>query len=349
MTTGLTVAIAVPLQEDLVTRIGAVDPSIRVLYEPELLPPERYPSDHRGDPDFRRSTAGEARYWQMVDSADILYGFPGESADGLARAATSPRLAWIHATASGAGSVVRQAGLTVVDLSRLTITTSAGVHALPLAEFAVMGVLAGLKRLPELARDQAHRHWPAVRVPMKSARGARLVVAGLGEIGAEAARIAHGMGLRVSGTRRTPTPVPGVERVGTGADLAPMLADADAVITTLPSTPFTDGLFDDDVFAAMAPGTVLVNVGRGSVIDEEALLRALDAGRVSFACLDVFAVEPLPADSPLWGHPRVLISPHSATMNVDENELLADRFCANLRRFLDGEPLPHTVDPVHFY
>jgi phosphoglycerate dehydrogenase-like enzyme len=99
----------------------------------------------------------------------------------------------------------------------------------------------------------------------------------------------------------------------------------------------------------MRPGTILVNVGRGTVVDEEALLEALENGTVGYACLDVFAVEPLPETSPLWEHPRVLVSPHTSALSVAENRLIAERFADNLRKFLAGEQLPHRVDPIHFY
>lgn len=350
MTPALTIAIAVPLEADLVEQIRAVDPSLRVLYEPELLPPERYPSDHAGDPDFVRGPAAEARYWELVNQADILYGFPQESPAGLARAvAENPKLVWVQAMAAGAGGAVKAAGVAAADLDRITITTSAGVHAVPLAEFAMMGVLNGLKRTAELAAEQSARRWPQLRVPMKLAQGSRLVITGLGEIGVETARLAAVLGMRVTGTKRTVEPVPGVGRVGTNEDLAALLADADAVVNTLPGTAYTDKLFTDAIFDAMALGTIVVNVGRGTVIDEGALLRALENGQVSYACLDVFAVEPLPQDSALWTHPRVLVSPHTAALNAAENQLITERFCANLANFMAGEPMPHTVDPIHYY
>jgi phosphoglycerate dehydrogenase-like enzyme len=121
------------------------------------------------------------------------------------------------------------------------------------------------------------------------------------------------------------------------------------LINTLPGTPYTEKLINARIFNAMKPNTVLVNVGRGTVVDEDALLAALNNGQVSYACLDVFAVEPLPQTSPLWEHPRVLVSPHTSALSAAENRLIAERFIENLTRFQTGEPLLHTVDPVHFY
>ena len=350
MTTKTTVAIAVPLEAELVERIRAVDPSITVLYEPELLPPERFPADHSGDPDFRRTPEQDERYWDMLNSADVLYGFPNESPAGLARVAGSnPHLRWIHAMAAGAGGAVKASGLDAATLGKFQVTTSAGVHALPLAEFAALGILNGFKRSAELAQDQSARIWPELRTPTRLVNGSRLVISGLGEIGQETARIARALGMSVSGTKRTVEPIEGIDEVADNHGLAGLLASADAVVNTLPGTPYTEGLFNRDVFAAMKPGTVFVNVGRGTVVDEAALLEALDNGQVSYACLDVFAVEPLPQDSPLWNHPKVMVSPHTSALSAAENRLIAERFCSNLRTFLDGGELPHLVDTVHFY
>jgi len=350
MTTQTTVAIAVPLEAELVERIRAVDPSVTVLYEPELLPPERFPADHAGDPDFRRTPEQEERYWDMLNKAQVLYGLPNESPAGLARIARSnPRLEWIHAMAAGAGGAVKASGLDAATLQKFKVTTSAGVHALPLAEFAALGILNGFKRSAELAQDQAAKLWPELRTPTRLVNGSRLVVTGLGEIGLETARIARALGMIVSGTKRTVEPIDGIDVVTDNDGLAGLLGAADAVVNTLPGTPYTEKLFSREVFAAMKPGTVFVNVGRGTVVDEEALLEALGNGQVSYACLDVFAVEPLPQDSPLWTHPRVMVSPHTSALSAAENRLIAERFCSNLRTYLDGGELPHLVDTVHFY
>ncbi|WP_163162723.1 D-2-hydroxyacid dehydrogenase [Arthrobacter sp. Alg241-R88] len=350
MTSPITVAIAVPLEEELVERIRAVDPSVTVLYDPQLLPPERYPADHAGDPAFKRSPQQEERYWDMLNKAQVLYGIPNEGPAGLARiAADNPHLQWVHAMAAGAGGAVKASGLDQETLQKFKVTTSAGVHALPLAEFATLGILNGFKRTAELVRDQEAKVWPELRTPTRLVSGSQLVISGLGEIGLETARLARALGMKVSGTKRTVAPLEGIEQVSDNDGLAALLATADAVVNTLPGTPYTERLFNRDVFSAMKPGTVFVNVGRGTVVDEEALLEALDNGQVSYACLDVFAVEPLPQDSPLWSHPKVLVSPHTSALSAAENRLITERFCSNLRIFLDGGELPHLVDTVHFY
>lgn len=345
----LTVAIAVPLEAEHVESIRAAHPSVTVLYEPELLPPERFPADHSGDPAFRRTPAQEERYWEMLHSADVLYGLPNESPAGLAKIAGSEKLQWIQAMAAGAGGAVKAAKLEPEALERITVTTAAGVHSLPLAEFAVMGILNGFKRTAEMARDQAAKNWPELRTPTRLVNGSTLVVTGLGEIGLETARLARALGMKVSGTKRNLEAIDGIDTVTDTAGLPALVATADAVVNTLPGTPYTEKMLNAEVFAAMKPGTVFVNVGRGTVVDEDALLAALENGQVSYACLDVFAVEPLPETSPLWNHPRVMVSPHTSALSDAENRLIAERFIDNLASFQAGEPLLHVVDPVHFY
>lgn len=345
----LTVAIAVPLEAEHVEAIRAANPSVTVLYEPELLPPERFPADHAGDPAFKRTQEQEARYWDMLRSADVLYGFPNESPAGLAEIASSEKLQWIQAMAAGAGGAVKAANLSDQDLARIKITSSAGVHSLPLGEFAMMGALNGLKRSAELAADQAAKHWPELRTPTRLARGSNVVITGLGEIGLETARLARALGMNVSGTKRTVEPIEGIDTVTDTAGLPGLVAAADILINTLPGTPYTEKMINAEIFAAMKPGTIVVNVGRGTVIDEDALLEALNSGQVSYACLDVFAVEPLPEASPLWEHPRVMVSPHTSALSSAENRLIAERFMENLQRFQASTELLHTVDPVHFY
>ncbi|AJT43084.1 2-hydroxyacid dehydrogenase [Psychromicrobium lacuslunae] len=343
-------AICAPLEAALVERIRQSSPGVTVRYSPELLPPERFPADHAGDPDFRRSAEQEEQYWENIRQADVLYGIPNESPADLARAVReNPKLRWIHAMAAGAGGSVRAAQLSEAELERVVVTTSAGVHALPLAEFALMGLLNGFKRVAELQADQRAKLWPELRVPTRLLAGSQLVISGLGEIGMETARLAKALGMTVSGSKRQAQELEGIDEVVTNDGLAGLLNSADAVVNTLPGTPYTEHLFDAELLATLKPGAVFVNVGRGSVVDETALLAALDEGRISYACLDVFEQEPLPASSPLWEHPKVLVSPHTSALSSAENRLIAERFISNLELFRAGRVMPHMVDPVYFY
>jgi len=347
------VMIATPLEQELAGRVAASDPRVELLFDPALLPPARYPGDHGGDPEFRRDLDGEARWRAMVDRAEVLLGIPGDSADALAEllAGTHPALRWVHATSAGAGELVRRAGLDRDALDRVVVTTSSGVHAVPLAEFAVLGLLAIAKDLPGLAAAQRARSWPTVRQPLRELRGQTLVLVGLGEIGREVARLGKALGMRTVGVRRRPgsAPPPFTDEVH-GADRLPELAGrADAMVVSLPLTGETAGLLDRATIERLPPACIFVNVGRGGVVDEAALLDALRERRIAGAVLDVFATEPLPPGSPLWTLPNVLVSPHAAALSEHEDQRIVELFLANLRRFLDGEPLANRVEPGVWY
>jgi phosphoglycerate dehydrogenase-like enzyme len=345
------VLIASPLEAELAARIQAADPRAEVLFEPELLPPARYPADHRGDPAFERDAEAEARWRALLDRAEVLFGVPGDSAEGLAEVANGlPRLRWVHATSAGAGEQVRKAELSPEALERVTITTSSGVHAVPLAEFAVLGLLAVAKELPRLVEDQRARAWPEVRQPLRELSGQTLFLVGLGEIGREVARLGKALGMRTVGFRRTQGPPPEwVDEVHGPERLAELAGRADAMVVSLPMTEQTAGLVDRATIARLPAACIFVNVGRGGVVDEPALVDALRDRRIAGAVLDVFATEPLPAGSPLWTLPNVLVTPHAAALSARENERITELFTDNLRRYLDGEPLRNVVEPGVYY
>jgi len=350
------VMIATPLERELADRVAAADPRVELLFDPALLPPARYPGDHGGDPGFRRDPDGEARWRAMLDRAEVLLGIPGDSADALAEllAGAHPALRWVHATSAGAGELVRRAGLDRDALDRVVITTSSGVHAVPLAEFAVLGLLAVAKDLPGLVAAQRARSWPTVRQPLRELRGQTLVLVGLGEIGREVARLGKALGMRTVGVRRgaRPTgapPPPFTDEVHRADRLPELAGRADALVVSLPLTGETAGLLDRATIERLPPSCIFVNVGRGGVVDEAALVDALRERRIAGAVLDVFATEPLPPGSPLWTLPNALVSPHAAALSEHENERIVEQFVANLRRFLDGEPLANAVQPGVWY
>jgi glyoxylate/hydroxypyruvate reductase len=343
------VAIAVPLEPELVEPIRAVDPRVEVTYAPELLPPLRYPSDHRGVDDFRRTPEDERRWWEMIEAAEVLYGIPGDSPEGLARAVRGgDRLQWVQATSAGAGEQVRLADLSREELERVTVTSAAGVHAGPLAEFAMFGLLAFAKDLPRLLADQRARRWG--HYPVSELSGLTLLIIGLGQIGEEVARLAVGFGMRVIGINRSGrADSPHVHEVRRTSELHECLGEADALVVSAPLTEETRGLIDAAAIARMKPGAIFVNVGRGGVVDEPALIEALRSGKLAGAALDVFGSEPLDADSPLWDLENVLLAPHTAGLSIRENERIAALFVENLGRYLRGEPLRNRVHPELLY
>ena len=345
----LTVAVATPLSEELCHLIEAREPRVRLIRDQTLLPPMRWPGDHGGDPAFVRSPSQQSAFEKLVDSADALYGIPDESPAALARTvAANARLRWVHTMAAGGGGQVKAACLSEADLERLVLTSSAGVHARSLAEFAVFGVLAGAKDLPRLNALKADKEW-SDRWSMGQVSEQTVLVVGLGSIGRATARALSALGARVWGTSRTEKTVEHVERIIHPSHLAGAAGDVDAIVVTLPGTDATEKLVSVDVLSQLSAGTTLVSIGRGTVIDEDALIGAVQDGRVGFAALDVFAVEPLSADSPLWQLPNVVISPHTAALTSAEDRLIAELFAENARRLLDGQHILNLINKREFY
>jgi phosphoglycerate dehydrogenase-like enzyme len=343
------VVIATPVEAELVAHLHEVDERFDVRFEPDLLPPPRFPSDHRGALDFRRSPDEQKRFRRLVGSAEVLYGIPGDTPTGLAWAVrASPGLRFLQATSAGAGEQVRAANLTAAELDRVAITSASGVHAVPLAEWSLLGLLAFTKNLPRLRRDAAERHWD--HYPVDELRGRTVLVVGVGEIGAEIARLASAFGMRVLGVKRdVDEPVAHVESLHPPAALDELVEEVDAVVITLPLTQETRGLISRRTIGRMRDGSIVVNVGRGGVIDEEALIEALVSGKLAGAALDVFAEEPLPETSPLWALDNVIISPHTSALSWHENERIVELFADNLRRYLAGTELRSRVRTSVYY
>ncbi len=343
------VVVATPISEENCAVIERLEPRLELVRDQSLLPPMRHPADHSGDPCFTRTPEQQRRFDDLIDSAEVLYGIPDVDPAALKRTADSnPRLRWVQGMAAGVGGQIKAAGLTAEQLERIAFTSSAGVHGGPLAEFAVFGVLAGAKTLPRLLAQQRDREWSG-RWTMKQVSEQTVLVVGLGGIGREVAAKLSALGATVIGTSRSDANIPGVARTVHPDDLASVAGEADAIIVTLPGTDATEKLIGSRLFDAMRPGGTIVNVGRGTVIDEPALVSALTDGRVGFAALDVFATEPLPRDSPLWELPNVLVSPHTAALNVAEDRLIAELFARNATLHLDGRELVNRVDTVEFY
>lgn len=343
------VVIATDLPEELCALIERSEPRVEVVRDHALYRPRRGPADWSGDPAHVRTPAQQEGFERMVDSADVLFSLPDVDSAALARTVrANPRLRWVQTMAAGGGTQVRAAGLDPEELERVAFTTTAGVHGAPLAEFAVLGVLAGAKTLPRLLAQQRDHEW-SERWEMRHLDEMTVLVVGLGGIGRACAARFSALGAHVLGTTRSGEAVDGVDELVPIADLGAAVARADAVVLTLPGTDATEGLVGRDVLAQARPGTILVNVGRGTVVDEDALLDALEDGRIGFAALDVFATEPLPASSPLWDHPHVLASPHTAALDTREEERIVRLFLDNLARHLDGRPLRNAVDTVEFY
>jgi len=337
------VLVASPLEAEQVARIEMADSRLRVLYAPDLLPVPRFPSDHTGEP--RELSAAERDRWaELREQADVSFDFDWDSPAEMPK--LCPRLRWVQGTSAGIGGFLDRTGLVHSDL---IFTTAAGVHGIPLAEFALLGMLHFAKRMPTLARWQHQQHW--AEHTSGTVAGTTAVVVGLGGIGREVCRLLAAAGVRVYGCGRPGHhyDVPGVSRYTDTARLHEVLPEASTLVLACPLTERTKGLIAERELAALPAGAVVVNVSRGAVIDEPALANALTSGHLAGACLDVFAVEPLPLSSPLWAMDSVIVSPHSAATVAAENRLLVDLFIDNLQRWLAGRPLRNVFDRVAGY
>jgi phosphoglycerate dehydrogenase-like enzyme len=232
--------------------------------------------------------------------------------------------------------------------SHVLVTNAAGIHAQALAEFVLLGALYFAKEMPRLEAWKAKREW--VRFCGFELAGSRMLLIGLGGAGARVAQLCSAIGIEVIGHRRTATTPPsGVHRMVTSDQIDAELPNTDYLVLIAPDTAETKNMFDRRRLALLPSRAVVINIGRGTLIDEPAMIEMLQDGRLRGAALDVFAKEPLPADSPFWTMPNVIVSPHSASTVVQENERIVDLFIDNLHRYLDGRPLVNVFDHTRKY
>jgi len=262
----------------------------------------------------------------------------------------APQLQWIHTIGAGVDRLMspRLRG------SDIVLTNSSGVHAINIAEHILALVLSFARQLHVLGRAQALSQWrgPGATRPYPplpgvfELEGQTLAVIGLGAIGQALSRKADALGLRVLGVRRTASsdPVPGVSRLYDVGSLDAVLLQADHVAITLPLTEQTRGLFDAQRLSKLRRGAHLYNIGRGAIVDSEALLRALNSGGIAGAGLDVTDPEPLPPESPLWQHPNVIITAHTSGSTPHNARRTLEIFSDNIGRVLRGEPLRNIVN-----
>jgi len=254
----------------------------------------------------------------------------------------APALRWVQAVGAG----IEQLDPPGLACLGITLTNASGVAAAPIAEFVLARLLAEWKNLRELDALQRSRTW--TRQPTALVAGKVLGIVGLGAIGRATALRARAFGMRVLATARrvrSGDSDPAVDGLFPLTRAGEMLEQCDAVLASMPSTPSTAGYFDGARFAEFKRGSIFCNVSRGAIVDEAALLHALDAERPAVAILDVTAVEPNPPESRLWDHPAVRLSPHSSTSMEGYGERLAELFLENLARWRAGEPLRNVVDP----
>ncbi|HYD51124.1 MAG TPA: D-2-hydroxyacid dehydrogenase [Gemmatimonadaceae bacterium] len=261
---------------------------------------------------------------------------------------TAPALRWVHSAAAG----VRGALFPEMLASPVLLTNSAGVHGVPIAEYVLAGVLHLMRGLDLAGEQQRERRWDKSRFvgegsPLRELGDARVLIVGVGGLGGEVATRMAAFGARCVGLRRRPTlgTPPGFVRVASLDAVDDELASADVVVLAAPWTPETDGLLSARRLALLKTSAIVVNVARGSLVDESALASALAAGGLRGAVLDVFREEPLPADSPLWAMRQVVLTPHVSPVTPGRFwDRQLDLILDNWRRYLEGAPLRNLVD-----
>jgi phosphoglycerate dehydrogenase-like enzyme len=287
--------------------------------------------------------SGSAESIAAARGAEIYlgYGVPA----GVASAGRGT-LRWAHSGTAGVGSSLEHlAGTGIV------LTNSAGVHADPMADWVIAAIGYFARGLDRMIAAQRQGQWAKeeftdLGVPLREYRDVRLGILGLGGIGSAVARRAIALGMSVAAVRRRaaqPGP-PGTRWVGGLEELPRLAAESDCLVIAAPHTAATAGAVNRRVLDRLPRNALVINVSRGSLLDETALLQLLDAGRLGGAALDVFGVEPLPAGHPFWAHPRVLVSPHVSAVSSRFWERETDLIVGNIRRYLAGAPLTNVVD-----
>ncbi len=267
----------------------------------------------------------------------------------------APQMRWVALASAGAERTLRQTWSHAPNAP--LITTANGVHAIPISEHVFSMLLLWARHWPEMFAMQEQRRWPSnasekQTLEGRELAGATLLIVGLGAIGRRVAQLGRAFGMRTLAIRRSASAGdtdPDVDAIMPMERLDDALAQADYIVLAVPSTPETHHLIDTERLAHVKPGALLVNIARGAIVDEPALLAALRAGALGGAALDVVAQEPLPPDDPLWSAPHIIISPHVSGWTSHYGARLADLLLENIARYRDGRPLRNLVDVARGY
>jgi phosphoglycerate dehydrogenase-like enzyme len=328
------------LEEGYRRQIAAVDPRIRVFYAAEQIAIET--KRPRGPIDQAPDEGADVELDSLLREAEVIYGlrFPQNI---LERA---PRLKWVQTSSAGVDTLVG----TELWQSDVILTTTSGIHVIPMREHVLGMMLMSVRHAPIYFVNKQDRVWKQ-HMPDQLC-GKTLGVVGFGKVGEGIARAAKAFDMRVVATRRHVTKQETSAAVDTlyPADkLLEMLGESDFVVVTVALTKETQKLIGERELRAMKPTAYIINIARGSVIDEAALTKALKEKWIAGAGLDVFEKEPLPQNSELWTLPNVIITPHVAGLMPDYNARAMEVFCENLRRYLAGQPLMNVIDRTKGY
>ena len=318
-------------EEVLLQRIRKVSPVIKVTDASTMVFAEL-----RGD------DAKKEELDTLLKDTDVIFGFvPPKNV--ISRA---PKLKWMQATSAG---VDRHQG-TEIWRSKVILTGVSGIHATPISEFVLGQMLMLAKNTPLSFKMKQTREWQ--RYMVHTLRGKTVGIIGLGHIGREVARLAKAFGMKVIATRRSAKQAGkarNVDLLVPPGQMKELLAKSDYVVLTLPLTPETRHIIGEAELKAMKPTSYIINIGRGSLIDQEALIRALDKKQIAGAGLDVVTPEPLPKESRLWDYDNVILSPHISGGMEDYMIHATELFCENLKRYLNGKKLLNVIDKKKGY
>ncbi len=322
----LNVLVSTPLFADTVPRIADIDPRINVAFIGDLMKAES-----AGDETAR------AELDRMLSEAEVVAGMrmPGNLVQ------RAPRLKWVQATSAGVDHILSEE----LRLSPVILTNAANLHSFAPTEFAMTACFALAKNVRECYRQKETRIWEPYNTIIL--RHKTMGIVGYGHIGKRIARVAKALEMRVIATRRTITesrPARYADVLLPASENDRLLEESDFVVLALPLTKGTRHLIGAQELERMKSSTFLVNVSRGPIVDEDALARALKEGTIAGAAMDVFAVEPLPGDSPLWDAPNFMYSPHIAGWLTEYPEMVLEVFMDNLRRYLAGRQLRCVID-----
>ncbi len=326
------VLVTAAIGDECLQKITAISPRIKLTDVSDLFRAER-----RGD------LASKEKLDALLAEAEVLYGQPEPSQNIISRA---PRLKWIQTMGAGVDRYLDNETLE----SPVIMTNASGIHATPIAEFVLGLMLMFVKQAPLYFQLKQEKQWR--RITPSVLRSKTVGIVGLGSIGREVARLAKAFGMRVVATRRTTRRVDRARYVDIMLprdQLLRLLAESDFVVLALPLTHETNKLLGEKELRAMKPTAYLINIARGGVLDEEALIRAIDEHWIAGAGLDVFATEPLPTDSRLWELPNVFLSHHISGGTEDYIMRATEVFSENLRRYLNGKKLLNVVDKKKGY
>ena len=351
----LSVILAFGLPDELVTSIREVSPRLRVV---RLSGGERrayrsgktiwYAYAEQRRPEKETDQEAEAGLARILTDAEVLFTSPLMPANITDRA---PKLRWVQLTSAGVDRLLDG------DLAKsgVTITTASGIHAVPIGEYVMGVMLAFAKGLPQAMRAQAERTWRPYLAEELYDKTVGIV--GLGAIGGYVAKLAKADGMRVLALRRSTRSrstgkgagLDDVDELLPLSDLPYLLSEADYVVIAVPLTAESRGLIGERELRAMKPTARIINIARGAIIDEAALVQALNEKWIGGAALDVFDHEPLPPESELWGMENVILTPHISGGTPVYMERAVELFCDNLRCYLAGEPLRNVVEVERGY